>query len=194
MQISALQDEHFLTAANKCGSLHPRQATADSPAAAAAAAAAAARLAFARTDADVSGYSPTNPLTWLQQRRRESFLGACLARAGEFSAARGRPPARSSTCSRRRSCLRKNGPLFEWFPYVCPEPVLVKCSVLYINGSKRPFLLTVLCHRVVPLPERHPPATIPHNHTQSTHTHNAHTHTMHTQRTHTTHTTHATHT
>ena len=25
------------------------------------------------------------------------------------------------------------------FPYVCPEPVLVKCSVLYINGAKRPF-------------------------------------------------------
>ena len=28
------------------------------------------------------------------------------------------------------------------FPYVCPEPVLVKCSFLYINGSKGPFLLT----------------------------------------------------
>ena len=27
------------------------------------------------------------------------------------------------------------------FPYVCPEPVLVTCSFLYINGSKRPFLL-----------------------------------------------------
>ena len=25
------------------------------------------------------------------------------------------------------------------FPYVCPEPVLVKCSFLYINGSNRPF-------------------------------------------------------
>jgi hypothetical protein len=116
-------------------------------------------------------------------------LGACLARAGEFSAARGRPLARSSTCSRRRSCLRKNGPFFEWFPYVCPEPVLVKCSVLYINGSKRPFLLTVLCHRVVPLPERHPPATIPHNHhrahthTHTTHTHAQCTHNAHTQRT-----------
>jgi hypothetical protein len=29
---------------------------------------------------------------------------------------------------------------FFWsFPYVCPEPVLVKCSFLYINGSKSPF-------------------------------------------------------
>jgi hypothetical protein len=25
------------------------------------------------------------------------------------------------------------------FPYVCPEPVLVKRSHLYANGSKRPF-------------------------------------------------------
>ena len=25
------------------------------------------------------------------------------------------------------------------FPYVCPEPVLIKCSFLYINGAKRPF-------------------------------------------------------
>ena len=25
---------------------------------------------------------------------------------------------------------------YECFPYVCPEPVLVKCSSLYINGSK----------------------------------------------------------
>jgi hypothetical protein len=25
------------------------------------------------------------------------------------------------------------------FPYVCPEPVLVKCSFLCTNGSKRPF-------------------------------------------------------
>jgi hypothetical protein len=34
--------------------------------------------------------------------------------------------------------LRKND-LFLSFPYVCPEPVLVKCSFLYINGSKMPF-------------------------------------------------------
>jgi hypothetical protein len=36
--------------------------------------------------------------------------------------------------------VNKNGPLGS-VPYVCPEPVLVKCSFLYINGSKRPFLL-----------------------------------------------------
>jgi hypothetical protein len=34
--------------------------------------------------------------------------------------------------------LRKNG-LFWSFSYVCPEPVLVKSSFLYRNGSKRPF-------------------------------------------------------
>jgi hypothetical protein len=28
---------------------------------------------------------------------------------------------------------------FECFPYVCPEPVLVKTSHLYTNGFKRPF-------------------------------------------------------
>jgi hypothetical protein len=32
----------------------------------------------------------------------------------------------------------ENG-LFLSFPYVCPEPVLVKRWHLYINGSKRPF-------------------------------------------------------
>jgi hypothetical protein len=30
--------------------------------------------------------------------------------------------------------------LFLSFPYVCPEPVLVKRSFLYINGSKRLLL------------------------------------------------------
>jgi hypothetical protein len=44
----------------------------------------------------------------------------------------------------RRFRLRKNGPFFECFPYVCSEPVLVKCSFLYRNGSKRPFLLARL--------------------------------------------------
>ena len=29
--------------------------------------------------------------------------------------------------------------IFEWFPYVCPEPVLVKSCISYINGSKLPF-------------------------------------------------------
>jgi hypothetical protein len=32
------------------------------------------------------------------------------------------------TCEKRHSFLN--------FSYVCPEPVLVKCSVLYINGAK----------------------------------------------------------
>ena len=38
------------------------------------------------------------------------------------------------------SC-NKTVSFFEYFPYVCPEPVLVK-HFLYVNGSKRPFLLT----------------------------------------------------
>jgi hypothetical protein len=29
------------------------------------------------------------------------------------------------------------------FPYVCPEPVLVKRAFLYINGAKRPFFTSV---------------------------------------------------
>ena len=38
----------------------------------------------------------------------------------------------------------KKGPFFECFPYVCPKPILVKYSFLCINGSKRPFVLTVV--------------------------------------------------
>jgi hypothetical protein len=44
-----------------------------------------------------------------------------------------------------RNCrpLRTKRHSFLSFPYVCPEPVLVKRSLyIYINGSKRPFLLT----------------------------------------------------
>jgi hypothetical protein len=33
------------------------------------------------------------------------------------------------------------------FPYVCPEPVLVKSSFVYINGEKRPF-----CHLLFVVP------------------------------------------
>ena len=41
---------------------------------------------------------------------------------------------------RKRDVVRQqNGVLFWSFPYVCPEPVLVKCSFLYIIGSNRPF-------------------------------------------------------
>jgi hypothetical protein len=44
--------------------------------------------------------------------------------------------------------------LFECFPYVRPEPVLVKCSFIYINGSKRrsflkhspPSAIDLACH------------------------------------------------
>jgi hypothetical protein len=32
---------------------------------------------------------------------------------------------------------QENGLFFERFPYVCPEPALVKRSLLYINGSKK---------------------------------------------------------
>ena len=43
--------------------------------------------------------------------------------------------------------LKNNASLFECFPYVCPEPVLVKRSHLYIDGSKRlPFSLTCRSH------------------------------------------------
>jgi hypothetical protein len=49
--------------------------------------------------------------------------------------------------------LRKNGSPFLSCPYVCPEPVLAKCSHLYIHGSKRPFLLTAIAH---PKPSIHP--------------------------------------
>jgi hypothetical protein len=36
-----------------------------------------------------------------------------------------------------RSIERKTPFFFECFPYVCPEPVLVKRSFLYINGRFR---------------------------------------------------------
>ena len=36
-----------------------------------------------------------------------------------------------------RSLKEETASLFECFPYVCPEPVLVKSSHLYINGAKR---------------------------------------------------------
>jgi hypothetical protein len=36
--------------------------------------------------------------------------------------------------------------VFLSFPYVCPEPVLAKWSCLCINGAKRPFWSTEICH------------------------------------------------
>jgi hypothetical protein len=44
----------------------------------------------------------------------------------------------SKAVSKDNTVLQENGQ-FLIFPYVCPEPVLVKRSLLYINGSKRPF-------------------------------------------------------
>ena len=44
--------------------------------------------------------------------------------------------------------LRENG-LFWSFLYVCPEPVLVKRWLFYINGSKARFFLTWLHSGVV---------------------------------------------
>jgi hypothetical protein len=38
---------------------------------------------------------------------------------------------------------------FLTFPYVCPEPVLVKCSFLYINGSKSGVFRTKGVQRAV---------------------------------------------
>jgi hypothetical protein len=38
-----------------------------------------------------------------------------------------------------KALVRKTASVFECFPYVCPEPVLAKCSFLYTNGSKMPF-------------------------------------------------------
>ena len=35
-----------------------------------------------------------------------------------------------------KKCALEKGDYFLSFPYVCPEPVLVKCSFLYINGAK----------------------------------------------------------
>ena len=49
--------------------------------------------------------------------------------------------------------LRENG--FLSFPYVCPEPVLVKRWLLYINGSKSPF--SYLCPWNDMIPDRRAP-------------------------------------
>jgi hypothetical protein len=45
---------------------------------------------------------------------------------------------RSSSCLQGEAVVtpKKNATLFLSFPYVCPEPVLVNRSFLYINGSK----------------------------------------------------------
>jgi hypothetical protein len=50
-------------------------------------------------------------------------------------------PVRSQTFASAVPCEKRHS--FLSFSYVCPEPVLVKCSFSYINGSKRPCLLTM---------------------------------------------------
>jgi len=54
------------------------------------------------------------------------------------SLAGGRP---HSSALIRVARLRKHH-LFLSFPYVCPEPVLAKCSFLYINGCLHAMLCT----------------------------------------------------
>ena len=44
----------------------------------------------------------------------------------------------------RRTSLHKTPLFFECFPYVCPEPVLVKCSVLDINGIAKSVVFRTL--------------------------------------------------
>ena len=44
----------------------------------------------------------------------------------------------SKAVSKDNTVLQENGQFLS-FPYVCPEPVLAPRSLLYINGSKRPF-------------------------------------------------------
>jgi hypothetical protein len=74
----------------------------------------------------------------------EERLLLCCSRTSLRMACKAALRCRSTLPSLRR----KNGsPCLECFSYVCPEPVLVKCSFLYINGSKRPFLLTTTLHR-----------------------------------------------
>ena len=63
----------------------------------------------------------------------------------------GSPATPSRGSARTRAHLRENG-LFLSFPYVRPEPVLVKRSFLYTNGSSRPFSRTTFA-----LAQPHPP-------------------------------------
>jgi hypothetical protein len=63
-------------------------------------------------------------------------------------------PFQESPC---RACTKRR-PVFECFPYDCPEPVLVKRSRLYINGSEKPFFIT---RRWNPGPSPHRPGWSP---------------------------------
>ena len=37
---------------------------------------------------------------------------------------------------------------FEWFPHVCPEPVLVKSSFLCIHGAKEQHIAVFACNAI----------------------------------------------
>ena len=50
-----------------------------------------------------------------------------------------RASAADPLSSHRRAPEEKRSLFLSVFPYVCPEPVLVKYSFLYIKSSKRPF-------------------------------------------------------
>ena len=44
-------------------------------------------------------------------------------------------------------CEKRTPLFFEWFPYVCPEPVSAKCSFLYTNGAKSGVVRTESIHQ-----------------------------------------------
>jgi hypothetical protein len=88
----------------------------------------------------------TAPVSAATQAARATTIHQVLVRAtAEYPGLRqshlhrrGRQPGEQDSIDRALENLRKTQALFfECFPYVCPEPVLVKCSFLhYINGSK----------------------------------------------------------
>ena len=89
-------------------------------------------------------------LTWVLSSRSDRRCGP----AGRIRPSRARPaPLRSRRCggAAALSTLQQKRSFFECFPYVCPEPVLVKISFLYINGAKT-RLFTCKC----PVPKERP--------------------------------------
>jgi hypothetical protein len=72
-----------------------------------------------------------------QQSKNGSKKGVVFRTAGSAA-----PRRVASTCHLHPNGPEVNRSFFMSFPYVCPEPVLAKRSFIYINGSKRPFLLT----------------------------------------------------